>query len=373
MARAGRHATVAIFLLVVVGGCRSGSSGMSWPWQRAAQPSGPYGSPLAAGSANASAAPQMARLGDLFHREDEQTRLADEQRRALSQLADWQRSQQQQLETLAQQKKGEQNQEIQAQLAKMQSQQQELEQLAEVRRRALELDANNRDLHTQLAQAQKQSRLLEDQMVLMRQQLNDSAQQLAGSLQARQDTEQRVLQVEQDARQRINTMQATLPQGAGATIRANSSLQRNLTAITIAGLNVRQDGDVVRVELPSERLFATGTAALNDGALEVLDQVATAIKQNYPHQILGVEAHTDNAGPGNASWGSSHQLTAAQAMAVFDQLTQRHGFDPRQLFVLGHGANYPLASNATPAGQQRNRRVEIVIYPEVFGQSPASP
>lgn len=319
--------------------------------------------------AAASPPPSTASLGDIFRRDDEQTRLAEEQRRALAQLADWQRSQQQQLEQLAQQKKGEQSQELQAQLAKLQSQQQELEQLAEVRRRALELDANNRDLHAQLAQAQKQSHLLEDQMVLMRQQLNDSAQQLAGSLQARQETEQRVLQVEQEARQRINTMQATLPQGTGATVRANSSLQGSLTAITIAGLNVRQDGDVVRVELPSERLFAPGTAALSEGAQALLDQAATAIKQNYPRQMLGVEAHTDNGGTGNGTWGSSHQLTAAQAIAVFDQLTQRHGFDPRQLFVLGHGANYPLASNGTPAGQQRNRRVEIVIYPEVFGQS----
>ena len=55
-------------------------------------------------------------------------------------------------------------------------------------------------------------------------------------------------------------------------------------------------------------------------------------------------------------------------MAIFDQLVERHQFAPQQLFVLGHGPNYPVASNATPAGQQRNRRVEIVIYPETFGR-----
>lgn len=312
--------------------------------------------------------PAIARLGDLFRREDEQSRLAEEQRRALAQLADWQRSQQQQLDMLAQQKQGEHTEQLQRQLAQLESQQRELEQLAEVRRRALELDTNNRELNTQLAQMQKQNRLLEDQMALMRQQLSDAANQIAGSLQARQETEQRFLQVQQDAQKRIDTMQATLPSSNGAVIRANSSLQRSLSAISIAGLNVRQDGDVIRIELPSDRLFSPGTASLSQEALGILDQAATAIRQNYPRQMLGIEAHADNAPIQGGAWGSTHQLTAAQAMTVFDQLTQRHGFDTRQVFVIGHGANYPLASNATPAGQQRNRRVELVIYPEVFGQ-----
>jgi outer membrane protein OmpA-like peptidoglycan-associated protein len=38
------------------------------------------------------------------------------------------------------------------------------------------------------------------------------------------------------------------------------------------------------------------------------------------------------------------------------------------MFVLGHGENFPLSSNATTAGQARNRRVEVVVYPETVGQ-----
>jgi outer membrane protein OmpA-like peptidoglycan-associated protein len=55
-------------------------------------------------------------------------------------------------------------------------------------------------------------------------------------------------------------------------------------------------------------------------------------------------------------------------MAVFEQLSYRHRLLPQQMFVLGHGANFALASNATDAGRARNRRVEIVIYPETVGQ-----
>ena len=38
----------------------------------------------------------------------------------------------------------------------------------------------------------------------------------------------------------------------------------------------------------------------------------------------------------------------------------------RQLFVVGHGGSHPVVSNATDAGRARNRRIEVVIYPETM-------
>ena len=35
-----------------------------------------------------------------------------------------------------------------------------------------------------------------------------------------------------------------------------------------------------------------------------------------------------------------------------------------QLFLVAHGANHPLVSNATSVGRARNRRVELVVYPD---------
>ena len=51
-------------------------------------------------------------------------------------------------------------------------------------------------------------------------------------------------------------------------------------------------------------------------------------------------------------------------MALYDYLATRTRLKPQQLFVVGHGANHPVVSNGTPAGKDRNRRVELVIYPE---------
>ena len=55
-----------------------------------------------------------------------------------------------------------------------------------------------------------------------------------------------------------------------------------------------------------------------------------------------------------------------QALAVFDILTRRNHLPARQLFVMGLGANHPRASNATDAGRAKNRRIELVIYPQTL-------
>ena len=51
---------------------------------------------------------------------------------------------------------------------------------------------------------------------------------------------------------------------------------------------------------------------------------------------------------------------------MFAQLVDRGRLPPRQLSILAMGASYPLASNGTAAGQAKNRRVEIVVYPDTL-------
>lgn len=241
-------------------GCRSnGSNG--WPWQAKNTNAAPQVASNGPWQPMPSSSNPFSNLGDIFQRQDEQTRLANEQRQALAQLAEFQRQQEEQVQMLAQERQQQRLNELQDQSNVIAQQKEEIERLVELRRRALELDSNNRDLHAQLAQAQQQNRLLEDEMQLLQTQLNDAAQQLTNAMQAQQQTEQRVLQaqsesqqrvaqIQQDAEQRVRALQASVPPRASATITANNSLQRKLTPVSVAGLTVRQDGDVIRIELP---------------------------------------------------------------------------------------------------------------------------
>ncbi len=248
---------------------------------------------------------------------------------------------------------------VQGQLSTLQQQQTVIaSQNQQLQTRATTLDQDNQELETLLAQSRQQNRLLQDQLIVIREQHNSTTAQLAQLRDEKQSFEKKAQASLASSRQR-----------AGATINANSSLQKALPVFAIPGIESRQDGDVVRIELPSDKLFDPGGARLRMDATTIIDGVVAEIERSYPGQYIGVEGHTDTDPVAQGGqWLSNHQYSAARAQAVFDYLSTRSRLKPNQLFVVGHGGNHPVVSNATLAGKVRNRRIELAIYPERVGQ-----
>jgi flagellar motor protein MotB len=246
---------------------------------------------------------------------------------------------------------------MQSQLNTLQQQQAAVaQQTQQLQSRASTLDQDNQELETLLAQSRQQNKLLQDQVAALRDQLTSTTQQL-GQVRTEKTT----------IEQRAQASLASTPRRAGASISANSSLGRDLPVFNIPGVEVRQDGDVVRVELPAEKMFDASAARLRMEATPMIDQVAAELARTYPGQFIGVEGHTDTDPPANTQWLSNHQLSLARAQAVFEYLVARTTIRPNQLFVVGHGSNHPVVSNATTPGKLRNRRVELAIYPDRIG------
>ncbi len=223
----------------------------------------------------------------------------------------------------------------------------------ELQTRANSLDRNNQELETLLAQERQQKRILEDQVGAMRDQLNTTNSQLA-KVKGEADT----------FTKKAETLEASLKKQTGATIRANNSLRASLPTIRIQGVEVREDGEVVRIELPANRLFEPGTARLTPEGTRLIDDVAAQVLRTYPEQIIGIEGNTSTDPVPAGRWASHHQLSTGMAMAVYDQLMARGQFGAARLFIVGHGSNHPAASNATQPGRDRNQRVELVVYPD---------
>ena len=226
-------------------------------------------------------------------------------------------------------------------------------QMQSLQQSAAKLDTNNRDLHRQLAEARQQSQLLQDRVSLLSRQLGEATEKLASANTARMAADKRVEAFSASTRGR-----------GGATITANNSLKTSLQPVQVQGVEIRSDGDVLRIEIQAERLFHPGTATLHQGAYSVLDQIGGGLAQNYPQQIIGIEGHSDSDSIASPQFRSQHQLTGAQAQGVFDVLVQRSRLSAQRLCVVGHGPNHPVVSNGTPEGKARNRRIELVIYPE---------
>jgi flagellar motor protein MotB len=219
--------------------------------------------------------------------------------------------------------------------------------------RANTLDRDNQDLHSLVAQAQQQTKVSEDQLAAVRDQLRAVTSQVA---QTRAEKE--------NAERQAQTVTASMQRQGGVSIGANNSYLQTLPAVNIREVGVRRDGDVIRIELPANLLFEAGTARLRPGASNLICDVAAEIVRTYPDQMIGIEGHTDTDPIAGGQVRNNHELSIYRALTVYDVLVSRSRLQGPQLFVAGHGANHPVVSNATPEGKQRNRRVELVIYPE---------
>ena len=108
-------------------------------------------------------------------------------------------------------------------------------------------------------------------------------------------------------------------------------------------------------------LFETNKSSLKPTARESLAKVA-GILLSYPDLRLEVDGHTDSVG----SDAYNQQLSENRAASVRDYLAQQ-SIPISSVRVLGFGKTQPVASNATAAGRQQNRRVELVVSGEVIG------
>ncbi len=106
-------------------------------------------------------------------------------------------------------------------------------------------------------------------------------------------------------------------------------------------------------------LFDTGKAELKPEAVHVLEALAAELKQ-LPHAIR-VEGHTDNVPIHNPIYPSNWELSTARASRVVRFFIDVGGIDPARLSAVGYGEYRPIATNETPEGRARNRRVDVVL------------
>ncbi len=223
----------------------------------------------------------------------------------------------------------------------------------ELTARAAKLDQDNLELGKTVAQWQQQSKVYQDQLAALQDQLRAVNSQLALAQSEKENTDKRV-----------QTLTASMQRQGGVSITPNNSFLSTLPTINLPDVFVRHDGDVIRVELPGNRLFETGSDRLKPGGAEFIAAAAGEVLRTYPDQMIAVEGHTSNDPVAVGQFRSNRQLSFARAMAVYDVLITRARFDDKQLTVVGHGENRPVVSNGSLEGKQRNNRVELVVYPD---------
>lgn len=121
-------------------------------------------------------------------------------------------------------------------------------------------------------------------------------------------------------------------------------------------MQVTTTEEKIRLTLQSPILFDLNSADLKKDALPVLQELAGILLET-PNDLV-VEGHTDNIPVVGGRYQSNWELSMARAYGVV-RFFEQAGVDPKRLSGAGYGENRPAEDNSTPAGQARNRRIEI--------------
>ncbi len=141
-------------------------------------------------------------------------------------------------------------------------------------------------------------------------------------------------------------------------------LARFKTLIDAGKLKVKiADGRMV-LELPTDVLFGSGKAKLSDEGLAAVKEVGEVLITLPRSRRFQVEGHTDNVPIKTSRYSSNWQLASARALNVVNAMIEA-GMGGGRVSAAAFGEFRPVATNNTVDGKASNRRIEIVMVPDL--------
>lgn len=123
-----------------------------------------------------------------------------------------------------------------------------------------------------------------------------------------------------------------------------------------------KDGRMV-VVLPSDVLFKSGASKLSSKGTETIEKVAKLLL-SIPDKQFQVEGHTDNVPIRSAKYPSNWELASARSLTVL-RIMKKAGIPANRISAASFGATKPVAPNDSKEGKSQNRRIDIVVIPDL--------
>jgi chemotaxis protein MotB len=151
---------------------------------------------------------------------------------------------------------------------------------------------------------------------------------------------------------------------ADARIATFRNLLSKLRAMIDSGqLKVAIRGGRMIIALPNDILFDSGKTEVKAEGRAALDKVAQVLATVGDRDFL-VAGHTDNVPIKMPKFPSNWELSTARAVEVVHFLISK-GMKPKVLAAAGYGEFDPMVANDTPEHRAQNRRIEIVLQPNI--------
>ncbi len=147
-----------------------------------------------------------------------------------------------------------------------------------------------------------------------------------------------------------------------------STLKERITKALLSyedkGISVKVEGDKVYVSLEEQILFASGKYSIGKKGEEALLELAKVLNSN-PDLSIMVEGHTDNIPIKTSCIADNYDLSVLRGAEITRILTQKGKVDPKRIIAAGRGEYLPVADNSTADGRKKNRRIEIILTPDL--------
>jgi len=125
------------------------------------------------------------------------------------------------------------------------------------------------------------------------------------------------------------------------------------------GVSVTRQGDNLILNMPGDITFEIDRSDIKANFYNVLNSVVLVLKE-FEKTSIHITGYTDSTG----SFEYNIKLSERRATSVGSYF-QAQGIHPARLVTQGRGPQDPVASNDTPDGRTRNRRVELMLVPHV--------
>lgn len=173
------------------------------------------------------------------------------------------------------------------------------------------------------------------------------------------------LQGDLDSRsKRVDELEGLIAAKEAKMQRLKDAVSSALSGFEGKGLTVERKNGKVYVSMENKLLFGSGSWAVGTQGRSAVVNLAGVLKQNTDIDVL-IEGHTDNVPYGGKGVVADNwDLSTKRATAIV-RILANNNVSPQQITAAGRGEFLPVASNNSVSGKAKNRRIEIILAPNL--------
>jgi len=163
--------------------------------------------------------------------------------------------------------------------------------------------------------------------------------------------------------EQINELQALIDAKEAQMQQLKNAISNALHNFEGKGLTVVHKNGKIYVSMENKLLFNSGSWAVGSEGKKAVEQLATVLSNNSDINVL-IEGHTDNDPYKGNTVLDNWDLSVKRATAIV-RILKNKGVNPTQITAAGRSEFVPVDTNKTKEGKAKNRRIEIILAPNL--------